>query len=55
VFVGDTIVSVGDKPVNDPDGLFSVLHSDTVGKSVEVEVLRGGKPETLQVTVGERK
>jgi S1-C subfamily serine protease len=55
LFVGDTIVSVGGQPVNDPDDLFSALHSDTVGKSIKVEVLRGGKPETLNVTVGERK
>ena len=55
LFVGDTIASVGGQPVNDPDDLFSALHSDTVGKSIKVDVLRGGKPETLNVTVGERK
>jgi len=55
VFAGDTIIAVGGQTVNDPDGLFSALHSDTVGKSIDVEVLRGGKPETLKVTVGERK
>ena len=55
MFVGDTIVAIGGQPVDEPDGLFSALHSDTVGKSVAVEVLRGGKPETIKVTVGERK
>ena len=55
LFVGDTIASVSGQPVNDPDDLFSALHSDTVGKSIKVDVLRGGKPETLNVTVGERK
>ncbi len=55
LFVGDTIVAVGGQPVGDPDDLFAALHSDTVGKPIAVEVLRGGKPETVDVTVGERK
>ena len=55
LFVGDTIVAVGNQPVGDPDDLFSALNSDTVGKTIAVEVLRGGRPETVTVTVGERK
>ena len=55
LLVGDTLVKVGGVTVNDPDDLFSALNSDTVGKSIPVEVLRGGKPETVNVTVGERK
>jgi S1-C subfamily serine protease len=55
LFVGDTIVAISGQPVGDPDDLFSALNSDTVGKSIAVEVLRGGRPETVAVTVGERK
>ena len=55
LLVGDILVAVSGRPVGDPDDLFSVLNSDTVGKSIAVEVLRGGKPETLKVMVGERK
>jgi S1-C subfamily serine protease len=55
LFVGDTIVAVAGKPVSDPDDLFAILTSDTVGKPIAVEVLRGGRPETVNVTVGERK
>lgn len=55
LFVGDTIVAVAGQPVSDPDDLFASLKSDTVGKSVVVEVLRGGKAENVNVTVGERK
>jgi len=55
LFVGDTIVAIGGQPVSDPDDLFAALNSDIVGKSVVVEVLRGGKSETVNVTVGERK
>lgn len=55
LFVGDTIVAIGGQPAGDPDDLFAALTSDTVGKPIAVEVLRGGKPETVNVTVGERK
>ena len=55
LFVGDTIVAVGGKSASDPDDLFAALTSDTVGKPIAVEVLRGGRPETVNVTVGERK
>jgi len=55
LFVGDTLVAIGGQPVSDPDDLFAALNSDTVGKPIAVEVLRGGKPENVNVTVGERK
>jgi S1-C subfamily serine protease len=55
LLVGDILVAVSGQPVGDPDDLFAALNSDTVGKSIAVEVLRGGKPETVKVTVGERR
>ena len=55
LLVGDIIVAIGGEAVGDPDDLFAALNSDIVGKSIAVELLRGGKPETIQVTVGERK
>ena len=55
LLVGDILVTVNSQPVGDADDLFSALSSDMVGKSIPVEVLRGGQPKTLQVTVGERK
>lgn len=55
LLVGDILVAISDQPVGDADDLFSALNTDTVGKSIAVEVLRGGRPETVQVTVGERK
>src|SRR5215208_2863028 len=54
LLVGDILVAISGQPVGDPDDLFSALNSDTVGKAVAVEVLRGGRPETVSVTVGER-
>jgi S1-C subfamily serine protease len=55
LLVGDIIVAVGGQAVGNPDDLFAALNSDSVGKLIAVEVLRGGKPETIQVAVGERK
>lgn len=55
LFVGDILVAISGQPVGDADDLFSALSNDTVGKSIAVEVLRGGRPETVTVTVGERK
>jgi S1-C subfamily serine protease len=55
LLVGDILVAVSGQAVGDPDDLFSALNSDTVGKAIAVEVLRGGRPETVSVTVGERK
>ena len=55
ILVGDILVSVNGQAVGDADELFSALGSDTVGKAAAVEVLRGGRPETVSVTIGERK
>ena len=55
LLVGDILVAVNGQSVGDPDDLFSALNSETVGKAISVEVLRGGRPETVDVTVGERK
>lgn len=55
LLVGDILIGINGQPVGDPDDLFAALTSDTVGKSIPADVLRGGRPETMQVTVGERK
>jgi S1-C subfamily serine protease len=55
LLVGDILVAIGGQPLSDPDDLFSALHSETVGKPTAVEILRGGHPEAVHVTVGERK
>ncbi len=55
LLVGDILVAISGQAVGDPDDLFSALGSDTVGKAIVVEVLRGGQPQTVSVTAGERK
>jgi S1-C subfamily serine protease len=55
LLVGDILIAINDQQVSDPDDLFSALSSDMVGKSIVAEILRGGRPETIQITVGERQ
>jgi S1-C subfamily serine protease len=55
LLVGDILVALGGQPLADADDLFSALTSETVGQAIAVQVLRGGRPETVTVTVGERK
>lgn len=55
VLVGDTLVGINGKPVSDHDELFAGLSGEVVGKPTPLEVLRGGNPLTLMVTVSERE
>ncbi len=55
LLIGDIIVGVGSSPIGDPDDLFATLASETVGKPLPIQVIRGGKPQSLSVTVGERR
>jgi serine protease Do len=54
LIVGDIIVGLNSHPVNDHDELFARLSGDVVGKPTPLEILRGGQPQTVSVTVGER-
>ncbi len=55
LLVGDILTKVNGQALKDSDDLFAALTSDTVGQQTSVEILRGGQPQTLKVTVGERK
>jgi S1-C subfamily serine protease len=55
LIVGDILVAIADHPLNDPDELLASLTGSIVGQATPVQVLRGGQPHTLQVTIGERK
>jgi S1-C subfamily serine protease len=55
LLVGDILAAINGQSLSDPDDLFAALNSETVGKAATVDVLRGGRPETVHVTVGERK
>jgi S1-C subfamily serine protease len=55
LLVGDIIVALAGKPVADPDELLAALVGNVVGKPTDFEILRGGKPLSVTVTIGERK
>lgn len=55
LLVGDILVGLGGEIISDPDHLLARLAGDIVGKSVPVEILRGGQPVSVQVKIGERK
>jgi S1-C subfamily serine protease len=54
LMVGDILVAVVGAPVLHHDELFARLNGDVAGKSTPVEILRGGRPQTLNVQIGER-
>ncbi len=55
LMVGDIIVAINGRPIFNHDELLAYLSSDAVGKPAPVEVLRGGQPQTLTVTIGARE
>ncbi|MBC7876059.1 MAG: trypsin-like peptidase domain-containing protein [Anaerolineales bacterium] len=54
LMIGDILVSIAGEPVEHHDELFTRLSGDVVGKSTPIEVLRGGKLESIKVEIGER-
>ncbi len=54
LIVGDILVGVAGESVAHQDDLFVRLSGDVVGKSVAIDILRGGKLESVNVEVGER-
>jgi S1-C subfamily serine protease len=53
--VGDILISLEGKPINDIDELQTALRGNTVGRSLKASLLRGGQLIETQVTVLERK
>ncbi|RPI81735.1 MAG: PDZ domain-containing protein [Chloroflexi bacterium] len=54
LMVGDILVGIDGDPISDHDELLSRLSGSLVGAQTQVEILRGGKPVSVPVTVGER-
>lgn len=55
LLVGDILVGIAGTPLADPDELLARLTGAIVGQPTPVQVLRGGQPATITVTIGERK
>lgn len=54
VLVGDVILALDGQPITSPEDLLDLLARDRVGKAATLRILRGGMPQELLVTVGER-
>ena len=54
LMVGDILTRIDSQVVADQDDLFIALTGGIVGKSVMVEVVRGGKMSSVPVTIGEK-
>ena len=54
VIVGDVIVEFDGRRVESPEDLLDLLTGDRVGRAVGLQMLRGGAPVTVTITVGER-
>ena len=54
MMVGDILVGVAGEAVEHHDELFTRLSGDVVGKSTPMDILRGGKLQTVNIVVGER-
>ena len=54
VIIGDILVTLDGQPVEDTEDLLGLLTDERVGREAQVQVVRGGVLQTLQVTVGER-
>ena len=55
LLVGDILVAIAGQPVSDADELLSRLVGSIVGQPTPVQILRGGQPTLITVTIGERK
>lgn len=54
VLIGDVLTAISDTPVSDPSELLAFLGGDQIGKDVTAQIIRGGEPKTITITVGER-
>jgi S1-C subfamily serine protease len=54
ISLGDVIVAFDGKAVSDPAELLGALSGERVGGSATLRILRGGTPQDVRVTVGER-
>lgn len=54
LLLGDILVTLDGQAVDDGEALQALLGGERVGRTVVVQVLRGGALATLQVTVGQR-
>jgi S1-C subfamily serine protease len=54
LLLGDTIVNFAGSSIRNHDDLLALLSGEQVGTAIKVQLVRGGKVQAVNVTVGER-
>ncbi len=54
LMLGDILIALDGHALKDAEDLRALLTGDRVDKTIPLEVIRGGKLQTLQVTIGQR-
>jgi len=54
IIIGDILATLDGQPVEDTEDLLVLLTDEKIGREAQIQVVRGGELQTLQVTVGER-
>lgn len=54
LFTGDIVVRVNEKNVDSIQEIYGLLTDESIGKEVKLGIIRGGKPQEVNVKVGER-
>jgi S1-C subfamily serine protease len=54
VLLGDIVLASDRRPIESPEDLLDLLTGDRIGQAVTLRVLRGGQPQDVVVTIGER-
>ena len=54
LLVGDVIMAIGGRAVAEPEDVLKVLDGDTAGRTLPLELVRGGRLEQVEVLIGER-
>src|SRR6266852_6358933 len=54
LLLGDILIAIDGQALKDAEDLRALLTGDRVDKTIPLEVIRGGKLQTLQVTIGQR-
>jgi S1-C subfamily serine protease len=47
-------MAIGGKPVAEPEDVLKALDGDTAGRTLPLELVRGGRLEQVELLVGER-
>ena len=55
LLLGDLIITLDSQAVTDADSLRAQLGGDKVGQALAIRILRGGEPQDISITIGERK